>query len=60
MKGRAVRAVWLHYEDEAGVLSSQRLILSTQSDITVKEVFCFYAHRWSVEDLFNQMKTGWG
>ena len=60
MKGRAVRAVWLQYEDEAGVLSSQRLILSTQSDITAEEVFCFYARRWSVEDLVNQMKNRWG
>lgn len=60
MKGRAVRAVWLQYEDEIGVLSSQRLILSTWSDITTEEVFRFYARRWSVEDLFNQMKNRWG
>ena len=39
MKGRAVRAVWMQIEDENGDLSSQRLILSTQSDITAQEVF---------------------
>ena len=60
MKGRAVRAVWMQIEDEDGDLSSQRLILSTQSQNTAQEVFCFYARRWSIEDLFNQMKNRWG
>lgn len=60
LQGRAVRAVWMQIENEDGDLSSQRLILSTQSDITAQEVFCFYARRWSIEDLFNQMKNRWG
>ncbi len=60
LKGTAVRAVWMQFEDEAGMLSNQRLLLSTRSEITAEEIFNYYARRWSVEDLFNQMKNGWG
>ena len=60
MTGRKVRAVWMQFEDENGKLSKQRLILSTLSDLTAKEIFEYYARRWSIEDLFNQMKNKWG
>ena len=60
MAGRKVRAVWMQFEDEKGKLSKQRLILSTLSDLTANEIFAYYARRWSIEDLFNQMKNRWG
>jgi hypothetical protein len=60
MKGRQVRAVWMQFEDCAGKLSKQRLLLSTCATMTAEEVFQHYARRWSIEDLFNQMKNRWG
>ncbi len=60
MKGRKVRAIWMQFEDENGVLSKQRLILSTRSDLLPQQIFIYYGRRWSIEDLFNQMKNRWG
>lgn len=60
MLGRKVRAVWMQFEDENGKLSKQRLILSTNSELTARQVFTYYGRRWSIEDLFNQMKNKWG
>jgi hypothetical protein len=60
MRGHRVRAVWMQFEDENGRLSKQRLILSTQHLLSAEEIFTYYARRWSIEDLFNQMKNRWG
>jgi hypothetical protein len=60
MKKRKVRVVWMRFEDENGTLSKQRLILSTLSDLMPQQMFIYYAKRWSIEDLFNQMKNRWG
>ena len=56
MKGRQVKAVWMQFEDCAGRLSKQRLLLSTCATLTAEESFEHYAKRWSIEDLFNQMR----
>ena len=60
MQGHKVRVVWMRFEDEVGKLSKQRLILSTQCDLSAVEIFTYYGRRWSIEDLFNQMKNKWG
>ena len=60
MQGHKVRAVWMQFEDEAGKLSKQRLILSTLCDLSPEEIFSYYGRRWSIEDLFNQVKNKWG
>jgi hypothetical protein len=60
MKGCSVRAVWMQFEDSSGNLSKQRLLLSTCATLTAEEVFLYYARRWSIEDLFNQLKNRWG
>jgi len=60
LHGHQVRAVWMQFEDDAGKLSKQRLLLATRSELRAEEVFKYYARRWSIEDLFNQMKNGWG
>ena len=60
MQGHKVKAVWMQFEDESGKLSKQRLILSTLCDLSAEEIFSYYARRWSIEDLFNQMKNKWG
>jgi len=50
----------MQFENEKGKLSKPRLLISTQSAQSVDEVFKDYARRWAIEDLFNQMKNGWG
>jgi len=60
MQGQKVRVVWMQFEDEIGKLSKQRLILSTLCDLSAEEIFTYYGRRWSIEDLFNQMKNKWG
>ena len=60
MKGSRVRAVWMQFEDSSGKLSKQRLMLSTCPTLNAEEVFCYYSRRWSIEDLFNQLKNKWG
>jgi len=60
LHGHQVRAVWMQFEDDVGKLSKQRLLLSTRSELRAEEIFKYYARRWSIEDLFNQMKNGWG
>jgi len=60
MEGRPVRAIWMQFEDELGKLSKQRLLLSTMADLMPQQIFAYYGRRWSIEDLFNQMKNRWG
>lgn len=60
LRGHQVRAVWMQFEDEEGNLSKPRLLISTNSAQNADEVFKGYARRWAIEDLFNQMKNGWG
>jgi len=60
MKKRKVHVAWMRFEDKNGTLSKQRLILSTLSDLIPQQIFIYYAKRWSIEDLFNQMKNRWG
>ena len=60
LRGQTVRVVWMQFEDDAGQLSKPRLLLATNSTLDANEVFTEYARRWSIENLFNQMKNGWG
>lgn len=60
LKGRAVRAVWVRFEDKAGQLSATRLLLATETAMSAEEIVAGYAKRWSIEPMFNQLKNGWG
>ena len=60
LKGHTVRAVWVQLEDESGKLSGQRLFLSTLHTLPAEKILQYYARRWSIEPLFNQMKNSWG
>jgi hypothetical protein len=50
----------MQFEDEDGKLSKPRLLISTNSKLSADELFKDYSRRWAIEDLFNQMKNGWG
>jgi hypothetical protein len=60
LKGKLVRAVWVYFEDEDGVITKERLILATNITLTPWEVISSYAKRWSIETMFAQIKNNWG
>ena len=60
LNGRAVRIVWSQLENEDGTRTQQSLILSTDISSSAARVILGYGRRWSVEDLFNQLKNRWG
>jgi len=60
LRGHVVRAVWVQFEHSDGTLGPQRLILSTLHTLSAQEILLYYARRWSIEPLFNQMKNLWG
>jgi len=59
--GQTVRAVWSILEDpETGEKRKMRLILSTDTSLTAREVIDGYARRWAIESFFHQVKHRWG
>jgi hypothetical protein len=55
-----VRIIWTQLENEDGTRTQQSLILSTDISLSGARVILGYGRRWSVEDLFNQLKNRWG
>ena len=60
LNGRAVRIVWSQLVTEDGSRTKPSLILSTDVALSAARVTLNYGRRWSVEDLFNQLKNRWG
>ena len=60
LEGQRVRAVWLRMERGDGSMSEQRLILCTDLSLSAARILLAYGKRWSIEDLFNQLKNRWG
>jgi hypothetical protein len=60
LDGQRVRAVWLRMEREDGSMSEPRLILCTDLSFSAARILLAYGKRWSIEDLFNQLKNRWG
>jgi hypothetical protein len=60
LKGRAVRIVWSQLVNENGSRTKPSLILSTDISLSAARIILNYGRRWSVEDLFNQLKNRWG
>ena len=58
--GQRVRAVWSQIENKDGTLRQPRLILSTDLGLSAARILLAYNRRWSIEDLFNQLKNRWG
>ena len=58
--GQRVRAVWTQMENDDGTLRQPRLILSTDLQLSAIRILLAYGRRWSIEDLFNQLKNRWG
>lgn len=47
----------MQFEAEEGTLSTSRLLLSTDPAVGAEKTISAYARRWSVEDVFNQLKN---
>ncbi|WP_321532377.1 transposase [uncultured Desulfuromonas sp.] len=60
LDGQQVRAVWSQIENKDGTLRQPRLILSTDLSLSAARILLAYNRRWSIEDLFNQLKNRWG
>lgn len=60
LDGQQVRAVWSQIENKDGTLRQPRLILSTDLGLSAARILLAYNRRWSIEDLFNQLKNRWG
>jgi hypothetical protein len=60
LNGRAVRIVWSQLVKDDGSRTKPSLILSTDITLSAARVILNYGRRWSVEDLFNQLKNRWG
>jgi hypothetical protein len=60
LDGQQVRAVWSQIENNDGSLRQPRLILSTDLGLSATRILLAYNRRWSIEDLFNQLKNRWG
>ena len=58
--GQRVRAVWSQIQNDNGSLRPPRLILSTDLHLSATRILLAYGRRWSIEDLFNQLKNRWG
>lgn len=60
LHGQRVRAVWSQIENEDGTLRQTRLILCSDLSLSATRILLAYNRRWSIEDLFNQLKNRWG
>lgn len=60
LDGQPVRAVWVQMAREDGSLRQQRLFLSTDLSLSAARIILAYGRRWSIEDMFNQLKNRWG
>jgi len=60
LDGQQVRAVWSQMENKDGTLRQPRLILCTDLGLSATRILLAYSRRWSIEDLFNQLKNRWG
>ncbi len=58
--GRPVRAVWLRLEDESGQTMTPRLLISTDTTMTARQLIEAYALRWTIEPMFCSLKHGVG
>jgi len=61
LKGTLVRAVWYEFFDPSKQCWSQpRLLIATETGLMPTHILQFYALRWGIESLFQNLKRWWG
>lgn len=62
LQGALVRAVWVQLErpEHPGGVTKERLLLSTDPNLSAVAIILSYAQRWSIEPLFFALKHLWG
>jgi hypothetical protein len=61
LKGTLVRAVWYEFFDPKKQCWSQpRLLIATETGLVPTHILQFYALRWGIESLFQNLKRWWG
>lgn len=62
LKGALIRAVWVQLErpEHPGGATRERLLLSTDPNLSAVAIILSYAQRWSIEPLFFALKHLWG
>lgn len=60
LNGLPVRIVWSQQVKGDGSRSLPSLILSSELSLSAAQVILYYGCRWSLENLFNQLKNRWG
>lgn len=53
LKAEIIKAIWLTFDDS----QSMRLIIATDTTLTVEEIIKRYAKRWDIEPMFNELKN---
>jgi len=61
LKATLVRALWYEFFDPKTQRWSQpRLLLATETHLVATQILQFYALRWGIESLFQDLKRWWG
>jgi hypothetical protein len=61
LKATLVRALWYEFFDPKSQRWSQpRLLLATETHLVATQILQFYALRWGIESLFQDLKRWWG
>jgi hypothetical protein len=60
LNGKLCKAIWCRFNTDGNNFTNWHLIISTDTNLTSKEILSFYAARWSVEPAFNTLKNSVG
>jgi hypothetical protein len=61
LKATVARAVWYEiFDPKKQRWSQRRLLLATETQLVPTQVLQFYASRWGIESLFQNLKRWWG
>lgn len=60
LDAKPVHAVWSEFSDGKKGWRKMRLLLSTDTTISAKDIIIAYAKRWAIETAFHDLKQSWG
>lgn len=60
LNGREVKVLWCQFVTPEGLLTQQRVIVSTDTTLTAEDILTKYSHRWQIEPMFCEWKNTFG